>query len=432
MRAGFPYRTYFGRLPTKGLKTSSTLSIFDSNITASVTTSRAGISNTGVAPFGVTFDSTATTASTYTSRPFAELFHDWNFGDSGAGVHGYGTRSGSASRNIGSGAIAAHLFETPGSYTVTYKAWNPGTLTYNQTTVAITVQDPDTVFSSNTVYVSTGSISAGSGGIPGGANVQSSATWATLATLAATYKRILLKAGDTFATTSTITLLTGPGILGKFGTGANPKININTNVKAFANAYDWRFVDVEFYSTLTAAVPATPTDVDGIQILSNIDSDFATFVRSDAHGVHNALVLNTGSSTGANGIGVYQSNWYDMSTGHGNTVVYADNLNYFAVVGSRMFNSDSSHTLRMQGATNSVVSNSEIDGGAAAGSLDAFTIRERYTYSSLWTENIVVSDCYIKGADNGTWAFSVCCRKTLVCMVSSATFLQSAITSRTV
>ena len=96
----------------------------------------------GVAPLTVFFDATGTTAAG-TPRPFHDLEYRWDFGDAGKGRWSTGSTTGD--RNLATGPVAAHVFETPGTYTVN--------LTANaaKSSRVITVQDPDMVFSGTVV-----------------------------------------------------------------------------------------------------------------------------------------------------------------------------------------------------------------------------------------------------------------------------------------
>ena len=81
----------------------------------------------GVAPLAVFFDATGTTASS-TPRPFHDLEYRWDFGDVGSGTWTTGSSAGVSSRNTATGPVAAHVFETPGTYTIArsfpdWKTW---------------------------------------------------------------------------------------------------------------------------------------------------------------------------------------------------------------------------------------------------------------------------------------------------------------------
>src|SRR6185295_12922369 len=93
----------------------------------------------GVAPLAVFFDATGTT-STGTTKPFHELGYQWNFGDAATTWATTG-----APKNSATGPIAAHVFESPGTYTVTLTVTDG---VNNATASAtITVSNPNTVFS---------------------------------------------------------------------------------------------------------------------------------------------------------------------------------------------------------------------------------------------------------------------------------------------
>lgn len=141
-------------------KSFGTATIQQNPILPAFTTNRTSVSNTGVAPLYVHFDASTTTAVGLTSIPFHELYFYWTFGDSASGATwGYGTNAGAALKNEASGPIAAHVFETAGSYTVTLTAYHlssGGSLTISApVTKTITVTAADTVFAgNNTVCIS--------------------------------------------------------------------------------------------------------------------------------------------------------------------------------------------------------------------------------------------------------------------------------------
>ncbi|MFZ2303742.1 MAG: peptidoglycan-binding protein, partial [Minisyncoccia bacterium] len=208
----------------------------------------------GVAPLSVFFDASGTTDPTMTTRPFHDLEYTWSFGDATAGTWAYGAAPGS-SKNTATGPVAAHVFETPGTYTVTMQAFD-GTNT-NTTTTTITVTDPNVVFAgTNTICLSSNTTPvAGAGGCPSGAQVAMQSNFATAVnTYALTNRRVLFKRGDTFsAPTSGAITQTGPGIIGAFGTGVAPIVQksgagaiVNLSRSSTPNIKDWRIMDLEF------------------------------------------------------------------------------------------------------------------------------------------------------------------------------------------
>ena len=115
------------------------------SVTLSATFSR----TSGDAPLVVQVSYHGTT-STQTSSPFHEVGYWTEWGDEGAGT--WSDTSGK-SKEWDVGPVVAHVYETPGTYTVTCAGRDSdGRAT---TTQEITVDDPDTTFSgTNTVCLS--------------------------------------------------------------------------------------------------------------------------------------------------------------------------------------------------------------------------------------------------------------------------------------
>lgn len=163
----------------------------------------------GVAPLAVFFDGSGTT-STGVTRPFHYLGYEWDFDDAGSYLP------------TATGPCSAHVFETPGTYTVTMTVTNEDGDT-DFTTVDITVTDPDTVYSGTaTICCSTSGTFTGA---PSGCTqVTSSDLDSILTTYAADNVRLLFRRGETFAATGATTpVVTQDGIyFGAFGTGTSP------------------------------------------------------------------------------------------------------------------------------------------------------------------------------------------------------------------
>lgn len=211
----------------------------------------------GVAPLAVFFDASATTDAGITTRPFHDLEYTWNFGDSSAGTWANGAWPGVSSKNSATGPVAAHVFETPGTYTVSVTAFD-GTHTAT-TNTTITVQDPNTVFAgTNTICVGAAtSPVAGAGGCPAGADVAHEPRFAAaINSYARPGKRVLFKRGDKFdATSSALINSTGPGIVGAFGAGAAPVVQTKgsgfdpflvLSSSTTQKIKDWRIMDLAF------------------------------------------------------------------------------------------------------------------------------------------------------------------------------------------
>ena len=224
----------------------------------------------GVAPLAVFFDAVNDTAATSPKYRYAwnsgvaqpadmeGAYFSWNFGDPGSGTWSTTGKG----KNAATGYTAAHVYETPGTYTATLTVTdvNGSVSTYAQT---ITVSDPDVAFASSTRYVAATGSNSNAG--------TQAAPYLTLARAlqdvsAGTAKRVLLRRGDTFALSSVYSVTAaGPGQIGAYGSGARPILNVSelgiTNALT-VRANDWRFTDLDMLgpSTGTNTGPVGPSD----------------------------------------------------------------------------------------------------------------------------------------------------------------------------
>lgn len=166
-------------------------------------------SNTiGAAPFAVHFDA-AGTVDTTVGDTFRELRYDFNFGDSLSGVW---ATSGASKNTESGGPLAAHVYDTPGVYTVTLQV---GDDTKEQ---IITVLDPDNTWAwGDTVCLSTGTDFTGA---PLGATLISNITaWPSFES----GKRYMLRGGDDFTSLGGIITSQVHGMrIDSFGSGNKP------------------------------------------------------------------------------------------------------------------------------------------------------------------------------------------------------------------
>lgn len=289
----------------------------------------------GVAPLAVFFDATDTTA-TATTRPLHDLEYRWNFGDPlGSPVSGtaWNTDSnpGASSRNLATGPVAAHVYERPGTYTVTLSITD-GTNTVTSSCIQITAQDPDRVFSgaNTTCVAATQPSSGGWDGCPAGAMQVVQPDFASAvgnranpaAGYAKTGKRVLFRRGDTFtASTSAAITRNGPGIVGAFGTNAQITADIKPKVTMTANANilnlssattpeisDWRVMDLELDGM---SYPSSPKiDARGIAASGGINQ--VTLLR--------VLIRNTTTGISFSDSGLNFLNSYANPGYHGHTM----------------------------------------------------------------------------------------------------------------
>ena len=190
----------------------------------------------------------------------------WDFGDddpvSGGtaewaqSVHPTGSQL--ALKNKAVGPQAGHVYEGFASspYTVTVTCDDGSTRGSDAQLVYI--DDPDTQWArSNTLCVANGTLPvAGSGGCPSGASVSNSADWdAAVNSMKAADRRVLFKKGDSFVQDTSVVFanLTGPSMIGAYGTGALPIVTFPTQrdgttgaALQLDNLNDWRFVDIDF------------------------------------------------------------------------------------------------------------------------------------------------------------------------------------------
>lgn len=253
-----------------------------------ITLARAESRVTGVAPLAVFFDASGTTHSTGTIKTFHELEYQWNFGDTnqalapGGTTWANGSRPGSSQRNSARGPLAAHVYETPGTYVVSLTVTD-GTAanTVSNNCIQIAVTDPTTVFAGlNTICVSAvGMPSAGADDCPAGAAVVLESNFATIVTNhARTGKRVLLRRGQTFTVpVAAQTRFTGPGTIGAYGlTGAAPIIQstgASSGLLLFSGngtpgIGDWRLMDLQFDGTGSASGTAGVASDGGINQLT--------------------------------------------------------------------------------------------------------------------------------------------------------------------
>lgn len=119
---------------------------------ATVTPVLVAARTSGIAPLHVAFHSKDTTSTVQTDA-YRAIFYEWDFGDVTAPTWAYGAR-GNQSSNTEYGPVVSHVFETPGTFTVTLTAYD-GTSMVDKT-VEITVADPNTAPEWNASF--TGSI----------------------------------------------------------------------------------------------------------------------------------------------------------------------------------------------------------------------------------------------------------------------------------
>lgn len=376
----------------------------------------------GVAPLAVFFDASGTTTVPATPRPFHDLGYGWNFGDAGpsAGIWGIGSRpSGptASSRNSATGPLAAHVYETPGTYDVTL-AITDGTNTVTNACMRISVLDPEVVFAdSNTICFSTSGTPC-----PNALAVQvTTSNFGTALAMAAPGKRLLFRRGETWTSFSGANIprlsANGPGIVGAYGAGARPLVRPdvaivgNTAILAISSAAtpnisDWRIMDLEFAGVGGA------TDSDAIRggggaqqitLLRMVLRDISNGIQFNAQGLDSQNLSPPGGHLVFDQIAIVDSNIQRIS-GAGNNGMFLQ-ARRMAVLGNFVEDSTAGeHIVRVQYVSKGVFQANDLGlpapgpGGAKnVMTLRAVNVGTGGVTSPNNTDQVVISDNLFRG-----------------------------------
>lgn len=355
----------------------------------------------GVAPLSVNFNAALTQINpSYTSIPFHEVRYTWSFGGSTGIKWAYGNKAGIADKNEFHGPVAACLFETPGTKTVTLTAYcklSSNLTITKSTTINITVDDPDVVFAgTNTICVSNSALPiAGVGGVPAGAECRLEANWHTAIGLATGgTKRLLFKRGETWTATADGAIPSGTiGHIGAYGAGADPFISHPTNVRGISvlsGRHDWRITDLEFQSVVSGSSQADNQNKIPIDAVS---SNNLTVARVKTRMSYTALQAQLSDYPA-----VYDCDFQDTFTTHGNMLSFFYKCHGVSIMGSRLDRSATTHTLRLSGTSSSVIAHNDIKNPGAT--RDALTVRGWEAPAPI-TQYVQISDNLIDGGTIG-------------------------------
>jgi PKD repeat protein len=369
----------------------------------------------GVAPLYVFFDATASSAQS-TTRPFHELEYRWDFGDAASGSWGSNADMPNLSRNADTGPVAAHVFQSPGTYTVNLTVLDGGGAATRS--VQITVSDPDTVFAANTLCVGNSAPVAGSGGCPAGAAVLTSSDFdAAINGNIASRKRILFRRGDTFSSGSAATIaLNGPGLIGAFGSGAAPRVDMTGNNRAIQLSSgstpaikDWRVMDLEINGNSGAAT-------EGFHAEGGIDQ--VTLLRLNIHHVHFGVQLSPDvpdyyNSNGSPGhhlwdqFAVVDSTIRTLIGGQGGygSFIGAQRFAYLGNVVSDSTNAE--HILRMPYVNKAVVSHNDLSKPLPTKHVVKLHALLYGVSPSAYSEQVVLSDNKFTGGNGVDWPVAI-------------------------
>lgn len=365
----------------------------------------------GVAPLYVFFDTAGTTA-TATTRPFHELEYHWNFGDEGNGLWTATPEMQNLRRNVATGPVAAHVYEKPGTYTACVTVFD-GANTVSRS-IQITVTDADTVFAANTLCVGNSLPVAGSGGCPAGAAVlQSSNFTAAINNNIASRKRILFRRGDTFTSSASANIrVNGPGLIGAFGTGAAPRVNVTGNNRAFElssgstpGIKDWRIMDLEINGNSGAAT-------NGVYAEGGIDQ--VTLLRLNIHHVHFGVQLSPfvldyygGQHRLWDQVAVVDSSIQTIVGGGGGYGLYVG-AQRFALMGNVLKDStQAEHILRTPNIVKAVISHNDMANSAPTKHVVKLQAAVFNVSPTGFSEQIVMSDNKFTGGAGVDWTVAI-------------------------
>lgn len=370
----------------------------------------------GTAPLAIFFDASGTT-STQTTRPIHDVQYGWDFGDTSAGTWTNGTNV-HTNKNVAFGHVASHVFETPGTYTVTATAYDG--VSTDLKTKTIIVADPNVTWAgTKTICYSTGAAPvAGVNGVPTGAVCVGGVT-DLAASIAANIgasgnTRHLLKAGDTFPISSQIMIdKGGPSMIGKFGTGANPIINSLLSASAAISlsrsttptgVSDWVFQDFTIDCNNMNNGSAFAGNGSCSRILMN-----RVYLTRCGYG----LLLSGSTLNALNGAVSYthamwdqfylvNSTIYDLYTSASGPNAIFGSCDRGVVMGCNINNnSNGEHGIRFQYLNRGVINNNTIQ-GIAPGKVNLTVRGAPYAGSvtqvgPVYSEKIVMSDNYLVG-----------------------------------
>lgn len=310
----------------------------------------------GVAPLCVVFVAEAG-SPVDGGRSFHDCEFAWDFGDEGGGKWGTSGRP----RNEAKGGVAAHVFEAPGTYTVTMTVRDSSGIAASSN-VRIKVEDPGLVYAGEkTVCVSTG---ADFSGAPAGSLNLTTGDLSTVTQYATAGRRILFRRGDSWSAAGlSWPSNAGPVTLGAFGaaTGVDA-LGIAANAPAIIvtsgsflpldGKQDWRFMDLRL-------IDATKTCG---SIGGNQEMQRDLFLRMKVEGFETSLGWSHWNTSRLMAVEQMAIVSCDVSGG-GSNVVYVGG-EHLAVLGNIIRDADESHVLRVWQAYKGVISENLVSGSS--------------------------------------------------------------------
>lgn len=296
-------------------------------------------------------------------RDYADFRYEWDFGDPASGDW----PTSSLPRNRDFGYVAGHVYEAPGTYTVTLQVTTTAGATVEYTE-QIDVADPEAVYAGvRTACVSTGTDFAG---CPPGAQHVTTTDVASFAAFVGSQRRVLLRRGDAWLwpVGAPLVLTTeGPFTLGAFGPCVNPdRLGICANAPVLDasgpgtsadeaivlyHARDIRILDLAFLCTGDRAAIGGVTEMHQVLFLRLRSRGFNTPVGNSHWETEDFDQLALVSS--------------DLAEA-GSNVVYIGGTR-LGLLGNVLRDAGESHVVRLWQAYRAVVGHNEVSGSSVSG-----------------------------------------------------------------
>jgi len=315
---------------------------------------------TGVAPLYVHF-SADFTGDPAAARGFRDYEYSWNFGDPTSGD--WGTNG--ASRNLAKGGIAAHVYELPGTYSVSLFV-RDGQGKLGQKTFTIKVDDPDLYYAGNKTICVSDEASNDFAGAPAGARLVATDDLADITGYATAGSRILFRRGSSWNTGGLSWPENGgPVTIGAYGAGIGadalgnyenaPVITVTSgSFLPLDCKQDWRIMDLHFRE---------PTRTDGRGAFGgSMEMQRILFLRLQIEGFYTGFGWthwNTSLLMTLDQMAIVSCHMWESQ----------DNIAYvgserLAILGNILQNVRESHVLRVWQAYRSVISDNIVSGSS--------------------------------------------------------------------
>lgn len=295
---------------------------------------------------GVFFDISGTT-STNTTKPFREIYYQWNYGDPDSGSYAYGSPTNN-NKNFDARPNGGHVYDTAGVKTVTL-AVNDGTETVLRT-LQITVNSADSVFpTTNTICINNVGDANFDGKPTGAAEVNSDDFDAVVTAQKGNGKRLLFKRGGTWASSTTVNLgALVTAQIGAYGAGAKPIITLADNVALTANSGS-----LSAFVVRDLRVTGSGTSGQGFFQFGSSPS-YVTALGCESNNTRFGMeCTGTGENVVAQ-LTVHECNFQDMNGGAGNGLFLYSTQ--FIMSGNYINNSvDGEHIARIMQSTKGVI-----------------------------------------------------------------------------